>query len=398
MFSKLLVLLFFVFEYAKTQDANCDFRQDVEVGQTYYVYNPGYSSNYEPGVQCRWIGRCPDGYRCKLYCSEVSLPESPSCSLDRLLISKSGDPQLSAAEHYCGRGFMTVVSTGQTISVGLITSNNSPGGKFLCELTAERAGTSPNNRTCRCGYKKQTRIVGGEETAVNEYPMMVALVHSRTAEMECGGVIIDKRYVLTAAHCLDGQQISNLAVVVGEHNVDTGDSPATRGYIIMDVIIHPQYSSSSYTNDIAIVVLDQDIEFGPLVGPVCLPFKFADDDMAGDTVTVLGWGTLFIGGPVSKVLRQADLDVISQDQCQAKYQALDSSQICTYTPGKDACQLDSGGPLLYTDPATGLLFNVGVVSQGRLCASRGEPGVNTRVTEYLSWIINNTPEADYCRQ
>ncbi|KAM3956808.1 venom serine protease-like [Aphomia sociella] len=378
------------------QDSDCDFTQDVSPGETYYVYNTNYPRNYTPGVQCRWVGHCPDGYRCKLDCSEILLPESPSCSMDRLLISKSGDYQLSTANHYCGRGFVTAVSTGQTISVGLITSEENPGGRFLCQLTAEASSSDPG--TCRCGYTKQTRIVGGHETAVNEYPMMVGLVHRDIIQIKCGGVIIHKRYVLTAAHCEENLELTNLAVVVGEHNVDTADSSAAKGYRVMDIIVHLQYNSSSYINDIAILVTESEIQFGPLVGPVCLPYKYADDDMSGDTLTVLGWGTTFIGGPKSNVLLKADLSVMEQDQCRNKFPALGPEQICTYTPGKDACQDDSGGPLLYTDPTTGLVFNIGVVSYGRYCASKGEPGVNTRVSEFLSWIEYNTPGTNYCKK
>ncbi|KAM3956826.1 venom serine protease [Aphomia sociella] len=392
------LLIFMILIYGTAaQDPNCDFTQNVQPGQTYYVYSPQYPSNYTPGVQCRWIGVCPTGYRCKLYCPEVALPQTPSCTMDRLLISKTGDPQLSGADYYCGRGTVTALSTGQRISIGLITSYTSPGGRFMCQLFAEPASPNPPD-TCRCGYKKQTRIVGGQETDVNEFPMMVGLVDRNVGQIHCGAVIIDKRYVLTAAHCMEKQIVSDLAVVVGLHDVDSNASPATKGYRVSSITIHPGYSSSTFSNDIAIITTQEDIQFGQLVGPACLPFKFVNNDMTGNKVTVLGWGTLFPGGPVSNVLRKVDLDIMSQNQCKARVPSLTSQQICTYTPGKDACQDDSGGPLLYTDPSTGLLFNIGVVSYGRFCASQGEPGVNTRVSAYLSWIVNNTPGANYCQK
>ncbi|XP_059056008.1 venom serine protease-like [Achroia grisella] len=397
MCNKFLLFLLLVFVYSNAQDPGCDFIQDVKPNENYYIYSREYPNNYPPGIQCRWIGKCQDGYKCVLNCPEIDLPASSSCSMDRLLVSKSGDPTLTGADHYCGRGFLTAESINQTISVGLITSRDSPGGKFLCELTTKEI-SSGETGSCRCGYKKQTRIVGGEETDINEFPMMAALVDRYTTDITCGAVIIDKRYLLTAAHCVEKYRPTDFAVVVGEHNVDIGDSPATKGYIVLDVLIHPQYDPSSYVNDIAIVAVKEDIKFGPLVGPVCLPFKFTNYDLTGDTLTVLGWGTLFIGGPTSRALRKADLTVISESQCRQKVPSVSKDQICTYTPGKDSCQLDSGGPLLYTDSSTGLLFDIGVVSQGRSCASKGEPAVNTRVTNYLSWIVDSTPGAQYCRK
>lgn len=68
----------------------------------------------------------------------------------------------------------------------------------------------------------QSRIVGGVETLVNEYPMMVGLVDVTLKIVYCGGTIITNRWVLTAAHCLDNQQVSNVGVLYGEHNLRVG--------------------------------------------------------------------------------------------------------------------------------------------------------------------------------
>uniref|UniRef100_A0A2A4JCN2 Peptidase S1 domain-containing protein n=1 Tax=Heliothis virescens TaxID=7102 RepID=A0A2A4JCN2_HELVI len=386
-----LVVLLWLLKYSSAQDANCDFYQEVTPGVDYYLTSPNYPGLYYAGQQCRWIATSPQGYNCKLECPSIELPQSTSCSADRLLVSRSGDPQLSGADTYCGRGSLTATSTGQTISVGLIASRSSSGGRFSCKLTAQAANTP---QTCSCGERRQVRIVGGNETGVNEYKMMVAVADVRISEIKCGGVIISDRYVLSAAHCVKGQSAANYALVVGEHDITTGDSPATKAYRIDQFIIHPQFTESNYDYDIAILKSASKIEFSEYVGPVCLPFKF-NTDFAGRKVTILGWGTKFFGGPKSNVLLKANVDVISQSTCRNQVQVTDR-QMCTYTPGKDACQDDSGGPLLYTDPATGLLFSVGVISFGSSCASG--PGINTRVTALLNWIITNTPEVAYCRK
>nr|WEY07723.1 venom serine protease-like protein [Ephestia kuehniella] len=390
-------VLVVVVGFAWTQDPNCDYSQKLQVGYTYDVANKNYPYSYTPGVQCRWILQCPSGYNCKLDCTDIDIPSTPSCVMDRLLISKSGDPQLSAANYYCGRGTVTAVSTGQMLTVGLITSYNSPGGTFYCSATAEPASPPP----CTCGYKKMIRIVGGNETGVNEYPSMVGIVLDvSSVKISCGGVIISKRYVLTAAHCLKKRQPADMAVIVGEHDVTTGDSPATRGYRVEDYLIHPgfdQYTSTDNDYDIAIIRVSEDIAFGPMVGPVCLPFKYENADMSGSKLTALGWGFQQVGGVPSPVLRKVDLDVISQSQCQQAISQLTPRQFCTYTPGKDTCQYDSGGPLLYTD-ASGRLFNIGIVSYGDYCGMDDSPAVNTRVPVFLDWILSNTQDAQYCRK
>ncbi|XP_013161753.1 PREDICTED: venom serine protease 34-like [Papilio xuthus] len=124
--------------YGVMQDRNCDFFQNVEPNQIYSVYSPGYPRNYTPGVQCRWYGVCPNGYHCRLDCPDINLPRSNMCSMDRLLISRTGDPQLSSAEYYCGRGTLSVTSVAQRLSIGLSTSSNSTGGRFACELRAQQ--------------------------------------------------------------------------------------------------------------------------------------------------------------------------------------------------------------------------------------------------------------------
>ncbi|XP_049880102.1 venom serine protease-like [Pectinophora gossypiella] len=380
-----------LFGFAAAQDSSCDYSQQVQIGQTYYVYSPNYPNYYPRSKQCRWVGYCPRGYNCRLDCSEIRLPFTTNCAQDRLLISKSGDLQLNNADRYCGTGSVTAVSTGQVISIGLIVANNSPGGRFTCQLSAQPA--TPTD-ICRCGWKKSNRIVGGVPTGVNEYPMMVGLVDLSIRQIKCGGVIINPRSVLTAAHCLAYQSTSNIAIAAGEHDTSTGnDTSALRVYPVANFIIHPQFNSQNYDYDIGIVNSAQEIVFSDAVGPVCLPFKYVNNDFAGTYLTALGWGTLFIGGPTSNVLRKVDIQVQSQPKCRSMISITDR-QMCTLTQGKDACQDDSGGPLLFTDPSTGLQFSIGIISSGQFCDT-GSPGINTRVTQLLNWITTQSPY-NYC--
>lgn len=76
---------------------------------------------------------------------------------------------------------------------------------------------------CDCGRKKQTRIVGGTETAINEYPGMAALISKANREVLCGATIIDANYALTAAHCVNipNRYADDMYLLVGEHDYTT---------------------------------------------------------------------------------------------------------------------------------------------------------------------------------
>lgn len=84
---------------------------------------------------------------------------------------------------------------------------------------------------------------------------------------------------------------------------------------------------------------------------------------------------------------KVELDVVNSTVCT-------KTQTCTFTPGKDSCQFDSGGPLMHI--ADGItVYNWGIVSSGEGCAGN-TPSANTLVTAYLDWIIENTPNTIYC--
>lgn len=104
------------------------------------------------------------------------------------------------------------------------------------------------------------------------------------------------------------------------------------------------------------------------------------------------------GGPLSNRLQKVSLEITNQSSCESAYpNKITSAQFCTYTNGKDTCNSDSGGPLMYTTNTTGvnLLYQIGVTSYGLYCAS-SSPSVNTKVAAYLDWIINEARSANFC--
>ena len=95
-----------------------------------------------------------------------------------------------------------------------------------------------------------------------------------------------------------------------------------------------------------------------------------------------------LGGITSNVLKYASVPLITNEDCIQSYQ-LTSNMVCAgfKEGGKDACQNDSGGPLVVprsSRDATAIIY--GVVSWGDGCAQPDYPGVYSRVAKYLDWI------------
>ncbi|XP_053685779.1 venom serine protease-like [Sabethes cyaneus] len=373
-------------------DGQCYYALDMKFGSDYYLPSPDYPFLYPPGTQCSYRVSAPFGYRINITCEDFQIPSSVNCKYDYLAISLTGREDLLDAFTFCGSGVIQQKSVGNRLSLKLHSADTSRGGKFLCRM-------SIISQSCSCGKKKTLRIVNGVQTKVNEFPMMAAMIDVKSRTIVCGAVIIADYYALTAAHCLLPRSVDDTVLLVGDHNLTTGvDTTYAQPYVLVQFLTHPGFTTHPVANDIALLRTLQRIQYNAGVGPVCLPWKFRGNNFDGATVEACGWGDLDFGGPQAKVLNKVSLDVISNQACSTRLNGTISYQkMCTYTPAKDACQSDSGGPLFYTEPASGLVYELGIISYGFACATT-KPSVNTRVTEYLDWIIANSPDTFYCFQ
>jgi len=251
---------------------------------------------------------------------------------------------------------------------------------------------------CKCGLaSRQTRIVGGTVTEVNEYPWQVGLVGSGGSRPFCGGSVIGDRWVLTAAHCTGS---SSIQVLLGEHDTSSSNDNVVRKNVVR-VIDHPSYDRSTLDYDFSLLQLDSAIDFASNehIRPVCLP---SDDSntYAGQQATVTGWGTTSSGGSTSSTLREVVVQVLTNTECTNKgYTTSDitANMICAGVEagGKDSCQGDSGGPLVSSGSGDGVTAGqnyeqIGVVSWGYGCAVARYPGVYARTSKVISWINSNT--------
>lgn len=233
-------------------------------------------------------------------------------------------------------------------------------------------------------------IVGGTEAAVGEFPFIVSLQHSSMGHF-CGGSLIKKNWVLTAAHCVEGGYIQK--VIAGLH--DQGDKRNAQVIIPKRIIQHPQYDDRTTDYDFALIELSSDANFDPVaLNAEELLIPPAPNQIMATTA---GWGETMaqIVTPMNvkpmdmaNRLQRVDVPLVSTEVCNDSYRgAITDRMMCAgfETGGKDSCSGDSGGPLVIND-ATGLRKLVGVVSWGEGCAQPQRYGVYSKVTSVTEWI------------
>lgn len=232
----------------------------------------------------------------------------------------------------------------------------------------------------RTEKKNVARIVGPNGTyGLREYPWMVNL--AKNGRPFCGGSLINKDLVLTAAHC-----IASDSFVVRRSTVNGDANGVQRA--VKAVLVHEQYNSEKNANDVALIRLDLPFDISAAELPRMLPNNLAGHwGQPNDCARVIGWGRTKSDEPPSKILLGTDVPLWPNSDCRKSYSGINSGNICAgYKDGKsDSCQGDSGGPLFVRGGPTSV-YLVGVVSYGRGCGDPNFPGVYARVSEFSIWV------------
>lgn len=223
-----------------------------------------------------------------------------------------------------------------------------------------------------------SRIVGGNETTVEQIPWIVAL--RVLGSFRCGGSIISTTRVLTAAHCTVGYSANLMVIRAGSTYHGSG------GYTreINRYVTHPYYNAITLNNDLSILHFTDPLNTNLLsISVIALP-STNNSAPIGSVSQVSGWGATCEGCGNSPTLRYVMIPIISNVDCNLAYDgSITNGMLCAAYPDRDACQGDSGGPLVYDNVLEG------IVSFGQGCARPNFPGVYTRVAYYRDWISEN---------
>ncbi|XP_051764025.1 coagulation factor IXb isoform X5 [Ctenopharyngodon idella] len=247
--------------------------------------------------------------------------------------------------------------------------------------------------TTKNATNNKHRIVGGNEATPGEIPWQVVFMEKVNKVVFCGGSLLSEEWVITAAHCVEGNW-GSFFIRVGEHDISMEEGKESE-HTVAEWHIHPHYNSqqSLYNHDIALLKLKGPVKFSDYALPICLGSKDFTENLLKNAQNSLvsGWGRLRHGGIESKTLQKVELPYVDRTECKgSSTYAITRFMFCAgySTVRKDSCQGDSGGP--HATLFQNTWFLTGIVSWGEECAKEGKYGIYTRISKYMNWISNVT--------
>ncbi|XP_046671209.1 serine protease snake-like [Homalodisca vitripennis] len=238
-------------------------------------------------------------------------------------------------------------------------------------------------------------VYGGENAWAGEHPHMASVGFGPEIRIlwRCGGSLISKRFVMSAAHCSEPEGLGKARwVLLGAIDIRYKDGPMRQQFQIVEHHVHKDYRSHLLYNDIVLFRLDRDVQFTRFVAPACLYQGLTEPE---GRAVVTGWGRNHSAGPTMPVLQKATLSFLPPEICKERVgvdteypEGIHSpSQFCAWEYGKDTCKADSGGPLVRAEKDSCLAEQVGITSFGPVrCGESEIPGTYVRVAYFLPWI------------
>ncbi|XP_066475284.1 ovochymase-2 [Tiliqua scincoides] len=382
------------------------------------VQSMHYPEPYSNLADCQWIIHAPEDHVVKLTYEYFELEENEDCAYDSVAVYENVAEDKEIARS-CGFAIPApVLSSSSTILIRFHSDETETFGGFRAkfvfihvadlnisnssseEILSEEANSSTNETDIPddvCGIALNpprflfSRIMGGEEAVPHSWPWQASV--QIAGENVCGGAVLTKMWVVTAAHCfLHREQYRDVwSVAVGIHDIKAQEQNSQKR-LVKQYMIHPAFNSTTMDSDIALVQLSKPLDFNQYVRPVCLPER--EDKIEPSQVCVItGWGIHNEDREESRKLQQLEVPILVSEECQKYYQnhsgGVNKRMLCAGFPAegdKDSCAGDSGGPLVCPSEDSGYYILNGIISWGFGCGRKDYPGVYTDVAFFADWI------------
>ncbi|KAM3877799.1 elastase-1-like [Diretmus argenteus] len=235
----------------------------------------------------------------------------------------------------------------------------------------------------------EERVVGGEVARPNSWPWQISLQFKSGSNFHhtCGGTLIRRGWVMTAAHCVDRSR--TWRVVLGDHNINSHEG-REQYMSVSRVYVHPRWNSNNVAAgwDIALLRLSSEASLNSYVQLGALP-PSGQVLPNNNPCYITGWGRTSTGGSLSAQLKQASLPVVDHRTCSSSGwwgSTVKDSMVCAGGGSLSGCQGDSGGPLNCRVNGKYVVHGVTSFVSSRGCNVSRKPTVFTRVSAYISWM------------
>uniref|UniRef100_A0A3B4YSD3 Zgc:154142 n=1 Tax=Seriola lalandi dorsalis TaxID=1841481 RepID=A0A3B4YSD3_SERLL len=404
-----------------TEIQGCGISSKEETG---VIKSQNWPMNYKANTECMWNIALPLGKKITLTFTHFDLEAKDilaSKCYDNIMVYDINSP-------FCGTKLpRTIQSKGNRLLIRFHTDLFTEAKGFRAYWTTNPSLPAPTEPPAQpnpwdnitidwpstCGKPAipptvGARIVNGEPAKPHSWPWQVSMQVWPASQGEptffhtCGGTLIHKNWVLTAAHCFINyaDELQRWRMCLGKHNL-TYTEPSQRCFNVSGIYRHEGFKYPTVPTvefDIALVRLDGEVIPSDEIAYACLP---SEEEVLtkGKMCYATGWGDETgdsLNAKVAEALNQVALPVVPYDTCKRMdywwFQVKTSMICCGYTlPDelKSVCQGDSGGPLVCQDTSSGPWEVHGITSFGPIgCIMNKKPSVFTRSSAYLPWIRN----------